>query len=749
HLIPVERLSCEAAFYWRSVVEYVQSQGHEYDEQLDLIRPNCVEFCSYVKLFSKQLKECTDLEKMLDMEFIVEQLLQLLSMMDFSDTASRKAAEKLLHNLLVSDHVGPALVGPILPCLKILQTSTDALINYVAETISEIQEPITLVETKLSGEERLNLDKRIASIRVKVNELRQELSDCVEKQDFEKAAQLKTSISDLDAERSSLLEEAQPSVEEFRNTKNDPLTVLKCLTIICEFFISVNVNRWSPQLQGLMDNQILPGMINEEAEVRKVAVRAIGLCCHIKKGMVMQHLPVLLQATQMDTPLVRATALKSIFDIILIFGLDSFNGEDSYSQEKNPDAKQNKNGNEIAANASNASLFSNNSVHEHVEDSKMSMIPELRCVAAEGLSKLILSGRVVSAKLMSHLLLLWFNPLLEDDETLCQILGVFFPLFAFSSSENQQLVEEAFLPTLKTLTKAPATSPLSEINDVNMANFLIELTDARHLVENVKTNAVVTENPCHDSLAVKLCNEILSQSDSFAVKLWLRALNQLITSPYNISLQKDLFKMTEKIGMVVTEKQCLKLLEKFRDNISDVLDAYGEQGSEEKEAASCDSTESNVQFTENSEETAEKGQIPTDLSKSIFIALPKKPGATECELHRTISLMSHITNILLKIIMLRIRNKIKLEIAEEQCGFVEDKGTSNAIYILRTLIERTLEVQKDVYLCFIDYTKAFDRVRHDEIITQLKQLNIDGKDLRIIKTMYWEQTAAMKIKNKS
>ncbi|GFO11990.1 RNA-directed DNA polymerase from mobile element jockey-like [Plakobranchus ocellatus] len=132
-------------------------------------------------------------------------------------------------------------------------------------------------------------------------------------------------------------------------------------------------------------------------------------------------------------------------------------------------------------------------------------------------------------------------------------------------------------------------------------------------------------------------------------------------------------------------------------------------------------------------EIYDTGHIPTDLSKSIFIALPKKPGATECELHRTISLMSHITKILLKIIMLRIRNKIKQEIAEERCGLVEDKGTSNAIYILRTLIERALEAQKDVYLCFIDYTNAFDRVRHDEIITQLKQLNIDGKDLRIIK----------------
>ncbi|GFO07993.1 Down syndrome critical region protein 3 homolog [Plakobranchus ocellatus] len=57
-------------------------------------------------------------------------------------------------------------------------------------------------------------------------------------------------------------------------------------------------------------------------------------------------------------------------------------------------------------------------------------------------------------------------------------------------------------------------------------------------------------------------------------------------------------------------------------------------------------------------EIYDTGQTPTDLCKSIFIALPKKPGATECELHRTISLMSHITKILLKIIMLRIRNNI-------------------------------------------------------------------------------------------
>ena len=124
-------------------------------------------------------------------------------------------------------------------------------------------------------------------------------------------------------------------------------------------------------------------------------------------------------------------------------------------------------------------------------------------------------------------------------------------------------------------------------------------------------------------------------------------------------------------------------------------------------------------------EIYDTGQIPVDMSRSIFIALPKKPGATDCELHRTISLMSDVTKLLLRIIMMRVRNKINPEIAE-QCVFVEGKGTTNAIFILRTLIERALEIPKDVYLCFIDYTKAFDRVRHDEIIKELTKLKIDG-----------------------
>ena len=57
--------------------------------------------------------------------------------------------------------------------------------------------------------------------------------------------------------------------------------------------------------------------------------------------------------------------------------------------------------------------------------------------------------------------------------------------------------------------------------------------------------------------------------------------------------------------------------------------------------------------------------------------------------------------------MNRTRSRIRPEIRKDQCGFVQDAGTRNAIFIVRMISELAIEMQKDLYLCFIDYTKAF------------------------------------------
>ena len=73
--------------------------------------------------------------------------------------------------------------------------------------------------------------------------------------------------------------------------------------------------------------------------------------------------------------------------------------------------------------------------------------------------------------------------------------------------------------------------------------------------------------------------------------------------------------------------------------------------------------------------------------------------------------------------------------------FCRRKDTANAIYILRTVAERAMKYKKNLYVCFIDYTNAVDTVtRHLELKKSLQALNVDGKDLRIIKKLYWKQT---------
>src|SRR5438552_4549978 len=79
--------------------------------------------------------------------------------------------------------------------------------------------------------------------------------------------------------------------------------------------------------------------------------------------------------------------------------------------------------------------------------------------------------------------------------------------------------------------------------------------------------------------------------------------------------------------------------------------------------------------------------------------------------------------------------------------WLNDTGTRNAIFILRNICERTIEVNKNLYLCFIDFTKAFDKVRHNKLLNMLQDLDLDGKDIRLVRNLYWDQSAAIRYQN--
>ena len=84
------------------------------------------------------------------------------------------------------------------------------------------------------------------------------------------------------------------------------------------------------------------------------------------------------------------------------------------------------------------------------------------------------------------------------------------------------------------------------------------------------------------------------------------------------------------------------------------------------------------------------------MREAKSIVIPKKKGTLECEKHRTISIISQVAKIILRVIRNRIKNKVDENVKEEQYGYRKGKGTANAIFGLRMVIERCIEMQKNM-----------------------------------------------------
>ena len=138
------------------------------------------------------------------------------------------------------------------------------------------------------------------------------------------------------------------------------------------------------------------------------------------------------------------------------------------------------------------------------------------------------------------------------------------------------------------------------------------------------------------------------------------------------------------------------------------------------------------------------GKIPDDFVVSNFITIPKVSKAIRCSDFRTISLIPHASKILLKIIQTRINPIIDKHLSETQLGFRKGKGTRDGLFLLRCISERFIEKQQDLFLCFIDYTKAFDRVQHTKLLEIMEKVGIPEHERNLVANLYWNQTASVR-----
>ena len=98
---------------------------------------------------------------------------------------------------------------------------------------------------------------------------------------------------------------------------------------------------------------------------------------------------------------------------------------------------------------------------------------------------------------------------------------------------------------------------------------------------------------------------------------------------------------------------------------------------------------------------------------------------------------------MLKILQARLQQYVNRKLPDVQAGFRKGRGTRDQIANIHWIIEKARELQKNIYICFIDYTKAFDCVDHNKL-ENFQEVGIPEYLTCLLRNLYAGQVATVR-----
>ena len=136
------------------------------------------------------------------------------------------------------------------------------------------------------------------------------------------------------------------------------------------------------------------------------------------------------------------------------------------------------------------------------------------------------------------------------------------------------------------------------------------------------------------------------------------------------------------------------------------------------------------------QEIGETQQWPRDWKRSVFIPIPKKGDAKKCSNYPTVVLISRASKVMLKILQARLQQYVNHKLPNVQAGFRKGRGTRDQIGNIRWIIKKAKEFQKNIYFCFIDYTKDFDYMDHYKLWKIIQEMGIPDQLTCLLRSLY-------------
>ena len=134
----------------------------------------------------------------------------------------------------------------------------------------------------------------------------------------------------------------------------------------------------------------------------------------------------------------------------------------------------------------------------------------------------------------------------------------------------------------------------------------------------------------------------------------------------------------------------------------------------------------------------ENSAVATGLKKVSFHSNPKERECQRMFKLCTIALISHASKVMLEILQTRLQQHMNRELPDVQAGFRKGRDQIANICWIK---EKVREFQKNIYFCFIDYTKAFVYVDHDKLWKTLKDMGIPDHLTCLLRNLHAGQAA--------
>jgi len=139
--------------------------------------------------------------------------------------------------------------------------------------------------------------------------------------------------------------------------------------------------------------------------------------------------------------------------------------------------------------------------------------------------------------------------------------------------------------------------------------------------------------------------------------------------------------------------------------------------------------------------------LPIDWRVSYICPIHKKGDKQVCSNYRGVALLDTAYKVLSYYILDRIKPLTEQVVGDYQCGFRKNRSTTDQIFIIRQLFQKSWEYNKELLVIFVDFQKAYDSIDRTSITEILKHFNFPRKIVHLVEASIRQTKVRVKVGN--